>query len=444
MPIFGVLPRIWRDPLSFFQEVARDQGPVARIGLGRFTLFLLSSPDAIEHVMRDGSGNYWKGDGTAMVKPVMGDGLAVAEGDLWRRQRRLMQPAFHKRAILEFAPLMQASIDAMLDGWEERVGGKAFDVSVCTSNLAQGLIWRTLFGEAIEQHSDQQATELGQALVEVNRYMNSIVWSLLPIPEWLPTPRKRRFRRAMNLLETTVLGLIERRRQALADDPEGFEHADLLTRLLAARDQESGKGMSAAQLRDEIMTLFVAGHDTTAGAMSWTLALLSKNPEARERLHAEVDGLATDATLAESNLPYTQQVIDESMRLYPPSWLVVRTPREPDTICGYSVPKGAPLLISQYVMHRHPDLWEDPERFDPDRFAPKRAAARPHYAYFPYGGGGRKCIGIAFAQIAIRLTIASVCRRYELNLAPGHSLVPQPLITLRAKHGVSMTLKRRS
>lgn len=434
--MLGVLPRIWRDPLAFFQQVALEQGGVARVGLGHFTLYLLSDPEAVQYVLADNASNYWKGSGLDLVKPVMGEGLATSTGDFWMRQRRLMQPSFQRKRIASLLPVMREVVSELIARWRGPArSGQPVDVAVDMSRLVQDLIFRTIFGASL----GEKTASLAEALVEINKYMNSIVWSLLPIPKWIPTPRRRRFRRAMQQLDAVVYGLIEERRGAAGDD------SDLMGRLLAARDPETGEAMTDLQLRDEIMTLFVAGHDTTASAAAWTLALLSQNPAVRGQVVEELaflDGALPGADDL-ARLELLDRVLKESMRVYPPGWLLVRTPHADDTIGGYDIPKGAPLLISQYVIHRHPKLWQDPERFDPDRFLPERSQGRPRYAYFPYGGGQRLCIGNTFAQMALKLILAAIHQRYVLDLVPGHKLVPQPLTTLRPKHGVLMTIRAR-
>lgn len=428
----GVLPRIWRDPLRFFEDVARRHGPVARVGLGKFTLYLLSSPEAVRYVLQENAANYWKGAGVEMIKPVMGEGIATSEGAAWLRQRRLLQPFFSRRRLADLVPAMRSAVEEMLLRWE-RKEGEVVDVAAELSGLLQTLIFRSIFGSDL---APERTAALGEALVEVNRYVNSLVWSLLP--EWLPSPRRRRFRAAMALLEEAVVGVIEARRR----DPRP-EAPDLLARLLEARDDE-GQGLSDRLVRDEVMTLYFAGHDTTSTAVAWTLWLLAEHPEWAERVAAEA--LACGEVVGADDLPRleaTDRVFRETLRLYPPGWLTVRTPYADDEILGFHVPKNAPLLISQWVIHRDPTLWEDPTRFDPDRFLPERSKGRPRFAYFPFGGGQRLCIGNVFAENVVKLVAAGALRRFRFEPLPGAAPVPQPLTTLRAKHGVRLRLRRR-
>ncbi len=450
-PVVGVLPRIWRDPLRFFEEVAAQHGGLARVGLGKFTLYLVSEPAHVQHILQDNAQNYWKGAGLEAVEPVMGKGLAVSEGELWLRQRRLMQPAFRRARLLEATPAIVAAIDAALSRLEaaadagrgdgrssDRPSDRPIDLAAVASELVQRVIFTVLFGE----HLTGDPVALGRALVEVNAFIDHAAWAMVKLPAFVPTPRRVRFRRAQATLDALVYELIARRRRAGASEGD----PDLLSRLLGARDPKTGEGMTDRQVRDEVMTLFVAGHDTTASALAWTVHALGEAPEVRERLEAEVDGVVGERRPTAADLPrleLTERVLRESMRLYPPGWVIVRTPRQEDEIGGYRVPPGAPLLISQWVVHRRPDLWPDPLRFDPDRFLPDRAAARPRFAYFPYGGGNRLCIGSLLADVTLQLALTRLVQRFRLEPVPGHRVVPQPLTTLRPKHGVRVRVRRR-
>jgi len=263
---------------------------------------------------------------------------------------------------------------------------------------------------------------------------------MFAMPERIPTPRNRRFLVARRKLDEAVYRLIAGRRRS------GEDTGDLLSMLLAARDEETGEGMSDRQLRDEVVTILIAGYETTADALAWTWYLLGTHPEAGARLHAELAAVLAGRVPAVEDLPqlpYTRMVLQEAMRLYPPAWGLLRQAREDDEIRGYRIPARARIVISQYVVHRHPGFWEEPEQFDPERFAPGRAASRPPFAYFPFGGGQRMCIGNNFAMMEAQLILATVAQRYRLDLVPGHPVEPEPLITLRPRHGVLVTLHDR-
>ncbi len=274
---------------------------------------------------------------------------------------------------------------------------------------------------------------MGKALTIALHRAEEVSQSLIPIPLSVPTPSNRRVQSAIRTLDKVVYGMIEERRRS------GEDRGDLLSMLMAARDADSGETMNDQQLRDEVMTLFVAGHETTANALTWTWYLLAKSPPVARRLRAELDQvLGGRAPTVDDlpKLPYLLQVVQEALRLYPPAWLIGRTPIQDDEIAGYHIPAGSTIMMSQYVTHRHPDFWEQPEGFDPDRFA-----AHPPPAYFPFGGGPRVCIGNNFALIEARLVLATVAQRYRVELVPGHPVEPESMITLRPRYGVQVTLR---
>jgi cytochrome P450 len=265
-------------------------------------------------------------------------------------------------------------------------------------------------------------------------------FNLSTLMPWLPTPGNRRFRAAACELRGLVLDIIAQRRR------ENRDYGDLLSMLLAVRDEETGEGMNDEQLRDEVLTLILAGHETTATALSWTWYLLGQHPEVEAKLHAELDAVLDGRapTMSDlANLNYTGMVIDEAMRFYPPVWAIGRAAIDDDEIMGYRIPKGSNLLLSQYHAHRHPSFWENPERFEPERFAAERAGGRPRYAYFPFGGGPRMCIGNIFALTEAQLVLATVAPRYRLRLDASHRVEPNPLVTLRPRNGVKVLLERR-
>ncbi|MBL4849017.1 MAG: cytochrome P450 [Planctomycetes bacterium] len=437
-PLVGVMPKIWRDPLRFFSEVSRDHGPVARVGLGKFTLFLLSGPEPIQRVLQDNAGNYWKGEGLAAAKPLMGEGLATSEGEFWQRQRRLCQPSFQRKRLAELIPTLEAALVPTLEAWAQAAArGKPVEAVADVSALTQRLIFGGLFGGSLSE-ADQRA--LASALVEANLYVNAAAWTLIPIPAGIPTPRRIRFRRALATLDRVVFGRIKARRER--GEPAAGAPQDLLDRLLLASDEAGG--MDDRQARDEIMTAFVAGHDTTAGAIVWTLLLLAQHPEVAERVASEAASLGPAPAPEERirGLTYTEQVLRESMRVYPPAWVFVRTPYQDDVLGGFSVPKGSPVLISQWVVHRHPGLWSDPLRFDPERWAPG-APPPGKFTYFPYGAGRRLCIGKPFADLSILLTLARILERFRLQLV-GKAPRPQPGTTLRPGGRLRLRLTPRS
>lgn len=426
-PVVGILPRIWRDPLRFFSEVAREHGPLARIGLGRFTLYLLSAPALIEEVLQDPGERFWKGKGLRAAEEVMGQGLATSEGPPWLRARRLLGPAFQPQRLQALVPVVQSAADELFAGWAP---GQELDAAAATNHLVQRVIFRTMLGADL---LPGEAERLGAGVVEANAWINHAAWRLLPLPDGFPTPRRRRFERALRDLDGAIYRVIGQRRR----DPDAGRPDDLLGRLLSARD-EAGAGLDDRQVRDEVMTQFVAGHETTSSALAFTLHLLATHPAVQDALAEEL-AAGADPTA----LPALERALLESMRVYPPSWVIVRTPYKDDALGGYALPQGAPLLISQWVVHRHPELWPDPERFDPERWLPERSQGRPRCAYFPFGGGRRICIGNHFALLVLKTILGRLLPRFRLTPTADHRLVPEPTTTLRAKYGVRVRLERR-
>jgi len=429
---FGVFPQLRADPLAFLTAAARRHGDVVGFRIGPLRSVLLRHPDAIKHVLVDNNPNYDKHTrGYDVLREFLGNGLLTAEGDLWRRQRRIAQPAFHRRRIEGFADAMLADTLDMLRRWDDLAGlGRTVDMAHEMMALTLRIVGRTLLSTDVQDAAD----EVGHAVTVLHDWADARLDSLLPLE--LPTPRTLRARAASRRLDRIIGDLITRRR--------GGEHAeDLLGMLMEAKDAETGESMTDRQLRDEVTTMFLAGHETTANALAWTFYLLSTHPEVERRLRAELDAALAGVTpvLADlPRLPYLLQVVKESMRLYPPAWILDRRAKDEDSILGYRVRKNTLVLCSPYVTHRHPELWPNPEGFDPERFTAAAEATRPRYAYFPFGGGPRQCIGIAFAMMEAQLILATVLQRYRPWLIPGQSISAEPLITLRPRAGLHMGL----
>lgn len=427
------------EQLDFLLSAARDYGPVVGFRWLNRRSLLLDHPDHIEYVLRTNNRNYLKSKNYEPVKLVVGEGLIVSEGDFWRRQRRLAQPAFHRKRIAGLASLMVAETEAMLERWASSPQGcgEPFDVHREIGSLTLRIVAKALFGANV---GEDAVGRISEAQAFLNGYVDSRMGALPKLPHQVPTPNNTRYRRALKDLEGIVYSLIEGRRK-----DEGGE--DLLSMLLEARDEETGEGMGGVQLRDEVMTLLIAGNETTAVALSWAWYLLSGHPEVNQRLHEELDAvLGGRAPTFEDlpRLPYTTAVLKEAMRLYPPAWIFSRRPIEDDEIGGYQVPAGTTVLISPYVTHRNPAYWEEPETFDPERFEEGRSEGRLELAYLPFGGGPRKCIGDRFALTEGVLVLATVAQRYHLRLVSGRKIAPEPLVTLRPKGGVPVVLEERA
>jgi cytochrome P450 len=433
LPVVGNLFAVWRDPLEHLMHVS-TYGEVAAVRFGPMLAFLLNDPDAIHRVLIDNNRNYRKSPNYVGLKLILGEGLVTSEGDFWRRQRKLSQPAFQRDRIQAFAGAFIEETDRTLASWEGKVG-ETVDVHAEMMKLTLRIVSRTLFGTSIG--SEEEAEECGRALTVGIRYANDYVESLIKPPRWLPTPKNRAFKRAVKTLDALVYRIIEERRQS------GAQHDDLLAMLMAAT--EDGRGMSDLQLRDEVMTLVMAGHETTANALAWTFYLLSKDPAVERRLRAEVAGALGDRAPGADDAPrikYARQVLEESMRLYPPAWIFERQAIEDDVVGGFKVPKRSIVAISPWVLHRQRALWENPEGFDPDRFAGDQERSR--FAYLPFGAGPRQCIGMGFAMLEAQLILARVAQRFRLELVPSQKVTPEPVVTLRPRDGLEMRIRRQS
>jgi cytochrome P450 len=427
------------EQLRILPAAARDYGPVVGFRFrNRIALVLLHDPAQIRHVLRTNSRNYLKAEQYEPLKLVVGEGLIVSDGDFWRHQRRLEQPAFHRRRIAGLASLMVAETARTLSRWSDPSWGQGepFDVVQEMTDLTLRIISKTLLGPAADRHLKR----ISNAQSLLDGYLDRRMATFVSLPYWVPTPANLRYRRALANLHGVIDGAIDERKLG------GQRGDDLLSMLLEARDERTGQGMDRRQLRDEAMTLLFAGHETTATALSWTWWLLGTNAVAESRLHDELDGvLAGRMPEFEDlpNLPYTRMVLQEAMRLYPPAWAISRRAIEDDEVGGYLIPAGTTVLVSPYVTHRNPRYWEHSEIFDPERFLPQRSAGRPEFAYLPFGGGPRKCIGDHYAMTEGVLILATIAQRYRLLPVPEHPVEPQPLLTLKPKRGIFVSLEER-
>jgi cytochrome P450 len=437
-------PRYWtpfeagrelrRDPLGFVVRLARDFGDVVLLRMGHLHFYLFFHPDHVRHVLQENHQNYVKGPIIARAKVLIGEGLFTSEGTFWRRQRRLAQPAFHRARIAGLVDTMVAATAERLARWAEpAAGGAVIDVAAEMSELTLTVVGRTLFGQDLSA----DAAVAGRALRAALAFTAERTMTYVALPIAIPTPKHRAFRRALAVLDRVVYDVIESRRR------EGGDRGDLLSMLMSAEDEETGERMTARQLRDEVMTFFLAGHETTAVTLAWTWYLLAQHPEIAAGLEADVaDVLGGRPPALEdlARLPRLRMVIEEAMRLYPPVWGIGRQAIADDVVGGYRLPAGTIVNLSPYVTHRHRDVWGDPERFDPGRFAPDAVTARPRFAYFPFSGGPRQCIGESFALIEAQLIAAMVLQRYRLGLTPGQQVEPEVHLTLRPRGGLPMRL----
>ena len=421
-----------RDPLAFFGELQRTYGNFVHLRFGPYRYLMVNDPEAIKHVLVDNPRNYVKSPTYRGLRAVLGQGLITSEGDFWRRQRKLAQPAFHRERLSDFARTMVETTRSMLARWALLPSRSTIDVHTEMMRVTLDIVGRTLMSRSL----DDQSQGIGVDMATLERTVAHLGGQLFPIPLWVPTPVNVRLRRARKSLDVTVFGLIEDRRRNMAGAPR-----DLLTMLMEARDEDTGEAMSDTQLRDEVLTIVTAGHETTANALSWTFYLLSKHPDVARKVYEEVSRVLGDREPALedlSKMPYGAAVIQEAMRVFPPVWAVEREAVGDDEVGGYHVSKGTLLGIFPWVLHRDPSIWENPEGFDPERFL--GPSSRPRYAYIPFGGGPRICIGNAFALMEAHVILAMVVAQHRLELVSGARIVPEPLVTLRPHGGVPMVL----
>ena len=432
-PWLGVLPHFRKDPANYLLTIAREYGDLAYMRLGPQHAFVVSDPDAIRDILITHQGNFTKSRMLERAKVLLGDGLLTSEAEFHTRQRRLVQPAFHRDRLLRYAADMVACAARARDAWAP---GAELDMHQQMTRLTLAIVGRTLFSADVSSDAD----EIGHAMTQIFELFDTL---LLPFSDWiqkLPIPPVRRFEKARDRLDKIVYGLIAERRRS------GKDAGDLLSMLLLAQDESDNAHMTDKQVRDEALTLLIAGHETTANALTWTWYLLSQNPEVEARMHAEIDsalgGKLPDFDDA-ANLPYTGGVFAESLRLYPPAWAIGRRAREDYSIGGYAIPAKSILLMSPWVVHRDPRWYEEPEAFRPERWQDDLLKRLPRFAYFPFGGGARQCIGNTFALMEAALVLATIAQKFRLRLVAGHPVVPLASITLRPRHGVRVWLERR-
>jgi cytochrome P450 len=438
--LLGCLRPIQGDPLNFYRQTWRTYGDYSRIrAFPGYDLYFLADPAAVEHVLSKNHKNYRKPD--LLLRPLRllaGNGILTSEGAFWLRQRRLSQPAFLRDHLGRLSSHMVAATDALIREWEQAEDGRTLDITLEMMHLGLRIASTSLFGSDISDDADAIGRAYRVAFAYVSRKMGD---PFLP-PLWVPTRYNREFRRCQALLDRVVLQLIASRRRA------GAASNDVLDLLLASQDEESGRGMTDQQLRDEVLTLLTAGHETAGAALSWAWYLLARHPEVQQALSDEASARLHGRTPLLDDLPHLPQaaaVFEETLRLYPPAWGLAREAIGADEINGYPVPARALLTLSQWVIHRHPAFWSEPDSFRPERFLPSQAQDRPRFAYFPFGGGPRTCIGNHFALVEGPLVLAALAQRFRLTLAPDQGdVLPDPTFTLRPKSAVKVVVCRRA
>ncbi len=432
------LSEFQHQPIEYLGNLWREYGDLVRLPITPgVTFFLAAHPDHAEHILSQHQERYGKPDIFLKSMGLMqGQGLFTSEGNIWRKQRRLMQPAFHQQQLLHLHTVMLNSVESMLREWEEKPAGEVIDIAAEMTRLTLKIVSLALFSIDISDESNR----VGQASRSALEYVYSRIMNPLALPTWVPTPNLLKFRQAKQTLDSTVIEIIRSRRQNPAD------RVDLLSMLLACRDEDTGEGMSDRELQDEIITLINAGHETTATALAWTWSLLGTHPAVMANLQDEVEtvlGGSSPTVEKLSQLQYTRRVFDEAQRLRPIALGIPRVALEDDEIQGYFIPKGSIFTISQYFIFRHPEFWDNPEQFDPDRFLPEQVARRPKFAYFPFGAGQHICIGKNFALMESTTILAAIAQRFQIELVPNQSVEVDPRFTLRPRYGVKITVRKR-
>jgi cytochrome P450 len=437
-PVLGNVLDFRADTLGALVKGWREYGDkVCFAGVGPFfPFYFFAHPDDVGYVLKENFRNYQRPEYlNKKFRLVVGNGLVTSVGDAWTRQRKMAEPAFQKDKIAAIAGTMTDLTEQTLEDWESKAArGEPIEALSEMMHLILAILTNALFG--VDMSKDAHAIE--HSVAEQATFLNNKMNSPVDVPEQVPLPGNRRFVQARDTLNSIVERVVKQRRAAQDDG------ADLLSTLLKAHDETTGKPIDDIQARDEMKTLLIAGHETTATTLAWCFYLLSLHPFAADRLRAEYDEVLGDRTPVFAdveNLPYTRMVIDETLRLYPPLWLLGRMPLEDDVIGGYRVPAGKTVLISPYVTHRHPDFWENPEGFDPERHTAERVAERHRYSYIPFSGGPRGCVGFPFAMPEMNIVLAMILRRFKLSLAPGHPVVAESAISLRPKFGLPMYLE---
>ncbi len=433
LPIVGSLFDYFRDMLGFLLSTAQVYGDISFFRLGPRQVYLLSHPDYIKDVLVTNSRNFHKSRALQRSKIVLGEGLLTSEGETHLRERRIIQPVFHHKRIKAYADVMADFASSIGENWGN---GEVVDIHREMMRLTLAIVVKTLFGAEIRSGAE----DIGKSLTTI---VNQFPRMLFPLSEYLdkiPLPGTRKFFKALETLDKTVYQLIEEGRRSKED------RDDLLSMLLSAQDEEGGGGLTDEQVRDEAMTLFLAGQESTANSLVWVWYLISQHPEVEKKLHDELDSVLGERLPGVDDLKklvFTRMIFSESLRLYPPAWTVVRRAVEDYELDGYVVPGGADIYMSQYVVHHDPRFFPEPFVFDPERWNQDQASSLPQFAYFPFGGGPRRCIGEPFAWMEGMMLIAAIASKWRMHLVPGQTIAPKPLITIRPKNGMRMIMEKR-
>jgi cytochrome P450 len=436
--LIGHVGMLKNDPIGMMKDFIARYGNVLSLSVPFTKAVVISNPEYARQVLQDNSKNYTKSLAYELLKPLLGMGLLTSEGDFWKQQRKLIQPAFHKRKLDEMAEMMVERSEH----WADRVRiyadkGEAFDILPEMTALTLDIISKAIFSKGVED----KAKIVGDQILLLNEYTINKIHQPVRLPDSIPTPWNRHARKSMDLLNKIVLEIIAERRRSESKD-------DLLSMLIDARDEETGESMDNQQVRDEVMTIFLAGNETSSNALSWMLYLLSQNPAEEAKMIAEIDTkLAAGVQVSFSTMgefPYVKQVIEESMRIYPPAWSVGRRAIADDEIGEYHIEALTNVLIPIMYLHHSPRFWQEPERFMPERFAPETRMAIDRFVYLPFGGGPRFCIGNNFAMMEMQIILITLYKEFRFRLKEGFKVEAEPLVTLKPKYGMMMVAEKRN
>jgi cytochrome P450 len=438
LPLIGSLPKLLKDPFQYIVKTREELGDNYWLNIGLSKIMILNNPRHAQYILRDNARNYRKGGPMwDAVRTLIGNGLVVSEGDFWLRQRRMMQPHFHRRRLAGLTELMVAAIQEALDMWEEQIrSGKDFVLASGFNKVTMKVIVRTLFGSGLSQ---EEMDNIGDAMSFVLDYIISAMVTN-NLPSWMPVPGRKKYKEMLAIIDEVVYRIISEVRAG----NEGDNH--LLAMLINTVDAESGEGMTDEQMRNEVTTLFLAGYETTSIALTWAFDFLNQNPDILEKLQVEVDEVLDGRTPEFADIPnltYTRMIFEETMRLRPPAFWIPRIVEEDDEIDGYTIPAGTNVVSLTYMNHRHPDHWDNPEQFDPERFSKENSAGRHQFAFVPFGAGQRKCIGMDFALMEGPLVMAMVAQRFQVKTISDQPAKPTLTTTLRPKGGLPVQIQPR-
>jgi cytochrome P450 len=436
-PIIGSLPEFRQSMVQALIDGYREYGDIVRFRGKVISLISIAHPDYAQYILRDNASNYHHADfEIKKLEPTFRNGLVTSQGDFWARQRKMMQPTFHRERVDSFASMMADTTAEMLQQWQHRSDGDR----VVDMRVEMQLLTLKVLAEAVFSSDwPDQSEEVIEAVTIANEYTNKRLLAPFDPPEWAPLPSVKEFAAVRRMVDELVYGLIAARRK-------GEPKNDILSLLMDARDDE-GKGMSDLELHDELISLIFAGHETVSVCLTWTWYHLSKDPAIAQKVRDEVDETIGDRPPTVDDvrqMQYIWQVLQEALRMYPPIWVIPRTPLTADEVDGYKLEPGEMIFISPYVVHRHTDFYDNPESFDPDRISPDNTANWHRYQYIPFGGGPRKCIGHEFAMLEMTIIVAMVTQLFRLDLVPGHPVYPKPMVTLRPAHGMPMIITPRA